>query len=95
MNYITEIFERADIRHIREFLLYGSKCREPDNSTYKQRLENSLNNALTLARGCFPEGCEQLEDKLLIAANAHEQVYMEIGIQVGMKLAVQIFGFRK
>lgn len=94
MNYITAIFERADIQHIREFLLNGVECYQIDKAPYAQRLENGTNKALGMVREHFPECYEELENKMFYATTAYERVYMEIGMQVGMKLAIQIFNFR-
>ena len=41
MSYIDEIFKRADIRQIREFLLYGVEEINTDPRPYKERLESA------------------------------------------------------
>ncbi|NLZ45378.1 MAG: hypothetical protein GX896_01665 [Clostridiales bacterium] len=39
MNYITGIFERADIQQIREFLLNGVECYQIEKASYGDCLE--------------------------------------------------------
>ena len=41
MSYIAEIFERANLQQIREFLLNGTECLETNHGTYIQRLKVS------------------------------------------------------
>lgn len=95
MSYITQIFERADIQQIREFLLNGVECMQIEAAPYEQRLENGTNKALAMVREHFPDCYEELYNKIFIATTAYERVYMEIGMQVGMKLAVQIFSLKR
>lgn len=95
MSYITEIFERANIQQIREFLLNGVECMQIETASYEQRLESGTNKALAMVREHFPDCYEELDNKIFIATTAYERVYMEIGMQVGMKLAIQIFNFRR
>ena len=40
MDYIDEIFSRADIQQIREFLLHGVEC-GTDPRSYKERIESA------------------------------------------------------
>lgn len=47
-----------------------------------------------MVRAYFPEENEQLKNSIVQAVSAYEDVYMEIGIQVGIILAMQIFNLK-
>lgn len=92
MSYISEIFNRLDVQHIREFLLHGVECAEIDTRTYQQRLDESLKPAIEIIRQRFPDMTEyeKITNKIYCYAGACEDVYMEIGIQCGFTLAMQM-----
>ena len=92
MNYIDEIFARAHIQQIREFLLNGMEEMDVDPRPYKQRLESTQNILMAQLHTDYPdkEDFEKISELVYCYAGTVEEVYMEIGLQVGTLLAVQI-----
>jgi len=92
MSYITEIFERLNIQYIREFLLHGNAEINIDSGSYMERLETPDNVMRNMLHCKFPEEkeYEEVSDKIYDYATACEEVYMEIGLQCGFILAMQI-----
>ncbi|MCQ1530905.1 hypothetical protein [Lutispora saccharofermentans] len=92
MSYITEIFDRLDIQHIREFLLHGVECVEISNKSYKQRIEDASKSAIEMIEKKFPErdDCEKITSKVYNYSGTIQDVYMEIGMQCGAILAMQL-----
>lgn len=97
MSYITEIFERLDIQHIREFLLHGCDEINADSRSYKERIETPEKMMSSMLHCKFPEEkeCEEVTNKIYDYASACEEVYMEIGLQCGIVLAMQIMANTK
>lgn len=92
MGYIDEIFERLDIQHIPEFLLHGVEETTINPKSYKERLDIGRKSAMGMLQAKFPddEEFEQITDHLYDYVTATEQVYMEIGLQSGFILAMQM-----
>lgn len=92
MSYITEIFERLDIQYIREFLLHGCGEIDVDYKSYVERLETPDKTMRSMLHCKFLEEKEYEEviNKIYDYATACEEVYMEIGLQCGFILAMQI-----
>ena len=92
MSYITEIFERANLQNIREFLLHGAECVEISEKNYKQRIDDAWKPALNTIQKKFPE----MEENEKITVDIHhyasvtQDVYMEIGIKCGVLLFAEI-----
>lgn len=93
MNYIAEIFNRLDLQQIREFLLHGVVCCEVSGQTYQQRLHMAERTVSKRMEEKFPDIEEQ--EKLMFDihhyASVMQDVYMEIGMQCGVILAMQLF----
>lgn len=94
MSYITEMFERADIQQIRDFLLNGTELPKRTHAPYEQRLAKSMNEVMEMIQAHFPNEQEQMENSIIQAVSAYEDVYLEIGLQIGIKLAMQVLNFR-
>lgn len=92
MNYTDEIFLRADIQHIREFLLHGAEEWNIDPRTYKERLESIQKCMTNRLHKEYPDMAEYEEITGLVYdyVSVVEEVYMEIGLQVGTILAAQV-----
>ena len=92
MNYIDEIFARADIQQIRGFLLHGVEETNLDPRPYKERIESAYKAFFDrLHRSCPNQrDFEEVIRPIYDYATAIEEVYMEIGLQVGAILAAQI-----
>ena len=93
MNYIDAIFSRADIQHIRESLINGCECVEIDSHSYKERIERPLKEVNKRVHEIYStEGeCDKMMTIIFAYANAVENVYMEIGLQVGAMLCAQMY----
>lgn len=93
MSYISEIFDRAHIQHIREFLLHGVECVEISDKSYKQRLDDASIPVRNMVHKIFPDENEYEEFMAPIYsyASVTQDVYMEIGLQCGMILINQLF----
>lgn len=91
MNYIDEIFERADIQKIREFFLHGGEG-NIDPRSYKERTESAQEKLTVRLHEEYPNEQKYGETIGLVYnyVSAIEEVYMEIGLQLGGKIAVQI-----
>ena len=85
--YIDKIFERATIKGIADYLLFGIGPDE-DNRSYEERLEEPFRR--------FEKAVAKYDksptSELLDLSNEVTSVYMEIGMQVGMQLMVEIMG---
>lgn len=92
MNYITGIFDRLNIQHIREFLLYGVEGMEISDKTYEQRIDEAQKTAIGMIQKKFPDMNEYeiITSEVYHYVNTVQDVYMEIGMQCGAALAMQL-----
>lgn len=84
--YIEKIFERATIRGIADYLLFGSGPDE-DNRSYEERLEEPY---LRFETKYDKNPTSELLDLSNEVTSETASVYMEIGIQVGVLLMMDI-----
>lgn len=89
MNYIEAIFQRANVQQIREFLLNGAEIWEVNKEPYDERLIKGLDNAIKMLHAYLPDNCEKIENEIIEATTVYAEVYMEIGLQAGIMLAMQ------
>lgn len=54
MSYISEIFNRLDIQHLREFLLHGVECVKVNPKDYKERIDETRKITIDFVRKNFP-----------------------------------------
>lgn len=89
MKFTEEIFKRASIRGVADYLLFGLVPNE-DTRDYETRLDDTYEEFEKLALKCEKE--KQFE--LLNLANAMSSeaasVYIEIGLQVGIMLMADL-----
>lgn len=81
MDYIEQIFARAELQQICSFLLYGT-----------EREEAALRHVISRLQARLPEDEDELSNLVCAYGAACQDVYMEIGLQIGAKLAVQACG---
>ena len=90
MNYIDEIFARADIQQVRAFLTDGVEG-VIDPRPYKERIDSADRALSARLHRDYPN--ENDLDEIISIKNAYgsaiENVYMEIGLQIGAILAMQ------
>ena len=93
MSYINDIFERLNLQQIREFLLHGVECCEVSGQTYQQRLREAEKPISEMMEKQFPdkEENDKVSYKIYHYASVMQDVYMEIGMQCGVILAMQLF----
>lgn len=89
-----KVLERADIQHLRSFLLIGKECEHLSFEPYKRRVDEPRRAVLKMIEKKFPDmdDNEPLNGKFLDATGAYMDVFMELGLQAGMKLAAQVLG---
>ena len=92
MSYITDIFRRANLQQIREFLLIGVESRSVSKLSYKQRLAAADKAMLDELRRRFPEQEEQemVYGMIQNYTSSVKDIYMEIGLQCGATIAKQL-----
>lgn len=90
MSYISDIFSRADIQKIRGFLLHGAE-ETIDPRPYKERIERANKAFIDRLRRDYPNerDLEEIAGFVYNYVSVTEDVYMEIGLQIGASLAVQ------
>lgn len=96
MNYIDEIFARANIQCIRGFLQCGADC-AIDRESYQARIKRAHGELTAHLREHLPEEAE-FETVMTHICDSEcviENVFMEIGLQVGVMLAAQVYGNQK
>ena len=88
-DHIEKIFARLNIQHIREFLMNGEEATNVDTMGFAERIEQRFNSVMKKIRARFPDVKELdvLADIICEYSVVCEDVYMEIGINCGFKMA--------
>lgn len=97
MDFTKEIFKRATIRGVADYLLYGLSPEE-DNRSYEERLDDTYLEYEKLALQCDKDKQFELLNLANAMASESASVYAEIGIQAGillMKTHVEYEKYRK
>ena len=91
MNYIDEIFARADIQQIRKFLLHGVEETCVDPRSYRERIASADDAVTARLKKDYPneKDFEEIMGPIYRYVGTIEEVYMEIGLQVGAILDAQ------
>ena len=87
--YIDKIFERATIKGIADYLLFGIGPDE-DNRSYEERLEEPFRRFEKAVAKYDKSPTSELLDLSNEVTSEVASVYMEIGMQVGVKLMVEM-----
>ena len=87
--YIDKIFERATIKGIADYLLFGIGPDE-DNRSYEERLEEPFRRFEKAVAKYDKSPTSELLDLSNEVTSAVASVYMEIGMQVGIKLMMDV-----
>ena len=92
MNYIDEIFLRADIRQIRAFLLEGVPV-NIDPRPWLERIRSADREMDLELSKRYPDDMERekVTGPIYSYGEALKEVYMEIGLQAGALLAGQVW----
>lgn len=92
VNYITELFNKMDLQHIREFMIYGTKAQEIEIESFDERLKIGGDPIYNRLRSLYQDSSEfdKAASDLSQALAAHDAVYMEIGMRAGARLVYQL-----
>lgn len=85
MKIAAKIFEKATIRGLADYLIYGLPP-EPDERDYNARLDETYNEFEKIALKYNPDGASDLLSSANDMACENACVYLEIGIQAGFLL---------
>lgn len=87
--FVNKIFERATIRGIADYLLFGQ---EPDenNRSYEERLEEPYRRFEKAVAKYDKNPTSELLDLCNEVSSETASVYMEIGLQVGILLMLDM-----
>jgi len=92
MDNLKNVFPRMDLKRIRHYILYGTDDVSLDPQSYADILEKGSEPIrerlfrLSKDRDDTYEGMVDLD----YALNAHESVYMELGMKAGARLMCQL-----
>lgn len=90
MSYTDEIFERVSIKGIVDSLLYNYDSVERDERDYEQRMKDAYHKFEEKAKK-FEEGYPPvLPDYANELVSDAQEIYMEIGLQSGILLALDV-----
>ena len=93
MNYIDEIFARANLQQIRSFLIDGIEDLTPDTRPYVTRIEGIQKQCIAKLREDYADN-DQCNEMIALMTNyvtVVQDVYTEIGLQIGAKLTAEYF----
>lgn len=89
MDYIYKIFEKATIRGVADYLLFGLGPEEDDRS-YEERMDALYDKFENVVRKYDTSPTSELLDLSNELTSETASVYTEIGIQIGMMLAMDM-----
>ncbi|MCL2771755.1 MAG: hypothetical protein FWD71_00265 [Oscillospiraceae bacterium] len=90
---IKEIFERANMHQIREFLVSGLELDgELDKRSYSERLEEGSLHIVNRIKNTAKDEAEldRVYSEFTDATDEYMQVFLEIGMKVGARLLAQM-----
>ena len=92
VGYIEEIIARVDIQKIAAFLL-GDVDDETDMRPYQVQIDVPQDAFMRRLNEDYPdkEACDEVFMLVMDYVTAVQKVYMEIGLQAGIKLSAQIY----
>ena len=91
-KYIKEMFARADIQQIREFLISGLDLDDLDKKTYGERLEKESASIVKRIKSIAKDENEldEIYSEFSGATDEYMQVFTEIGMKIGARLLFQL-----
>ena len=90
MKFAEKIFERATVKGIADYLLYGM-VPDRDDRNYETRLDDADLAYEKVAKQYDEDGASILLSAANELANEHASVYMELGLQAGILLIADLF----
>lgn len=91
----SDLLQRANLNAIETFFMYGGiNLEKPSGKTYTQRLTETRKKAADFFAARFPDLGEydEISEHFDELAAVYEEVYFEIGLILGAKIAFQISG---
>lgn len=88
MNYFDNIMKRANVMELRAFLLDGAELGEIDSRSYEERLDSAYK--LLGKHYTFSDGYSADDDEVIEALAIFQDVYTEIGMRAGAKIALEL-----
>ena len=92
MDYIEQIFSRANLQQLRNFLISGAEDIELSDKSYSEREKDAFNTLEKELKKMISDK-KTVEDILLEFDECMREtnnIYMEIGLQCGFMLAAQL-----
>lgn len=91
VQYTQDILDRANLRGLTEYLMYG-KLYDEDKKTPEEKIEAAYAKFDDLAEGCCndKDSASMLQDCASDLAREVSEVYMQIGLEAGLMLIGQI-----
>lgn len=89
---IKSIFARADLRNLCIYLYDGTTDHLPDERTYNARLDTARDKSIKKLEEIFPNpmDLDEATDELISYIGEVQEVFSEIGLQLGLYIASQI-----
>lgn len=86
------MLERANIQSLREFLMEGGELFKFNQDSYENRIDKVYKRYLKVAAEYKINERTDLSEAFHEAIFEHQTVYMEIGMQAGFRLAIELLG---
>lgn len=90
MKFAEKIFERATVKGVADYLLYGT-IPDRDDRSYKARLDDAELAYENVAKQYGEDGVSILLSAANKMVNENASVYMELGLQAGILLLADLF----
>lgn len=88
MGYLNETLKRVNVQSLREYLLCGTEGGEYSTENYEERLKKAYGRWRDIVKEYDSDGEDSELFRVINNVLAeHENVYMEMGIQAGFRLA--------
>lgn len=93
MDHFDEILNRADIQHIREFMINGIDDSTLDPRPYEERQQAAEKPMMEFLEKQFPDEQERSNawEQILPALCENQAIFLEIGMKAGARLVCQLF----
>jgi len=91
-KYIKEMFARADIQQIREFLVSGLELVESDKKSYGERLDKQSELMIKRIKNISKDEDEldEIYSEFSGATDEYMKIFTEIGMKIGARLLFQL-----
>ena len=90
MRFAEKIFERATVKGVADYLLYGM-VPDRDDRSYKTRLDDAELAYENIAKQYGEDGASLLLSAANEMVNENASVYMELGLQAGFLIIADLF----